>query len=226
MFKFLPIIAVVAILAVFLSYSPISPKQTASAESDFRLADVLNSTGEFDNDPTQAYFNNQPVAYPKDELAQAANSTLDQAVLGVTTNSSGEEKWIEVDLSKQQVTAWEGQKQVRQFLVSTGRWGPTPPGTFYIWLKTKSQRMTGGSRAEGDFYDLPNVPNNMFFNGAIALHGAYWHNNFGHPMSHGCVNEPLADAEWMFNWAGPTMPEGQRSVRASDDNPGTRVWVH
>ncbi len=59
-----------------------------------------------------------------------------------------------------------------------------------------------------------------------ALHGAYWHNNFGTPMSHGCVNEPLANAAQIFEWAGPVVPEGKNYVKASVENPGTKVFVH
>ena len=86
--------------------------------------------------------------------------------------------------------------------------------------------MEGGNKEWGTYYYLPNVPNNMFFYKGYALHGAYWHNNFGNPMSHGCVNEPLANATEIFNWAGPIVPEGKNVVKASPENPGTRVYVH
>jgi lipoprotein-anchoring transpeptidase ErfK/SrfK len=85
--------------------------------------------------------------------------------------------------------------------------------------------MSGGSQELGTYYNLPNVPSNMFFYKGYAIHGAYWHNNFGHPMSHGCVNEPLASAAQLFEWAGPTVPAGVNAVRASADNPGTRVVI-
>ena len=68
--------------------------------------------------------------------------------------------------------------------------------------------MVGGSRALGTYYDLPNVPHIMYFYNentpkwkGYGIHGAYWHNNFGHPKSHGCVNLQLGDAELLFNWA-------------------------
>ena len=86
--------------------------------------------------------------------------------------------------------------------------------------------MIGGSQDLGTYYNLPNVPNSMFFHLGYAIHGAYWHNNFGHTMSHGCVNEPLANAAQIFDWAGPVVPAGQNAVRATEQNPGTRVWVH
>lgn len=57
-------------------------------------------------------------------------------------------------------------------------------------------------------------------------HGVYWHNNFGQPMSHGCVNEPLANAAQLFEWAGPIVPPDQGAVRATPDNPNTKVVVY
>ncbi|OGE72465.1 hypothetical protein A3H40_04455 [Candidatus Daviesbacteria bacterium RIFCSPLOWO2_02_FULL_38_15] len=207
----------------------ISDDSTASCCKE---EEVLKSKGEFDEDAAVAIFNNQVIDYPKTSLAVSYTQSLaqkpdtSQAVLGVTTNESGEEKWIEVSLSEQRTRAWEGNKLVMEFPISSGRWSPTPTGTFYIWYKTRSQTMKGGSKELGTYYSLPNVPHNMFFYKGYALHGAYWHNNFGHPMSHGCVNQPLANAAQIFDWAGPTVPEGQRAIRASADNPGTRVYVH
>ncbi len=110
------------------------------------------------------------------------------------------EKWIDINLSTQRITAYEGSTPVYTALVSTGiaRY-PTVVGTFKIYAKYLSTRMTGGSGA--DYYDLPNVPHTMYFYRGYAIHGAYWHNNFGTPMSHGCVNLSLPDAEWFYNWA-------------------------
>ena len=111
-----------------------------------------------------------------------------------------------------------------QALISSGKWGKTPIGNYSIWTKLPVTRMAGGQGA--DAYDLPNVQWVMYFYNDFGFHTAYWHNNFGHPMSHGCVNEPLANAAAIFAWAGPNEPAGQNAVRASADNPGTRVYVH
>jgi len=78
----------------------------------------------------------------------------------------------------------------------------------------------------GPGYRLPNVPHVMFFYKAYALHGTYWHNNFGQPMSHGCVNLRTEDARWLYEWSGPAVPPSKNYVRASDENPGTLVVVH
>jgi lipoprotein-anchoring transpeptidase ErfK/SrfK len=116
-------------------------------------------------------------------------------------------KWIEIDLSSQSMIAWSGRTKVYSTRVSTGTWKyPTVKGTFRIYSKIRSQRMRGGTGR--DRYDLPNVPHVMYFYRDYAIHGAYWHNNFGRQMSHGCVNLPLRAASWMYNWA----PIGTRVV--------------
>ena len=101
-----------------------------------------------------------------------------------------------VDISEQTLYAFEGDTLVRTTLVSTGLPAtPTVIGTFYIYLRYPSQRMVGPG------YDLPNVPYVQYFYKDYGLHGTYWHNNFGQPMSHGCVNLPTPEAEWAYNWA-------------------------
>ncbi|MBN1580504.1 MAG: LysM peptidoglycan-binding domain-containing protein [Anaerolineae bacterium] len=105
-------------------------------------------------------------------------------------------KWIDVNLSTQTLTAYEGQTAVLSARVSTGvSWAPTVVGTFKIYVKYVSAGMSGPG------YNLPNVPYVMYFYRGYGLHGTYWHNNFGTPMSHGCVNMATADAKWLFNWA-------------------------
>jgi lipoprotein-anchoring transpeptidase ErfK/SrfK len=105
-------------------------------------------------------------------------------------------RWIEVNLSEQRMYAWEGDVLMNSFLVSTGTWAtPTVTGTFSIWHKTPLQAMSGPG------YYLPNVPYVMYFYKDYGIHGTYWHNNFGTPMSHGCVNLTIPDSEWLYNWA-------------------------
>ena len=150
-------------------------------------------------------------------------------VLGVT---SANDKRIEVDLAHQHVYAYEGNRQVFDFIVSTGKWGPTPTGTFHIWAKLKSQLMTGGEGA--DYYYLPNIPwVEFFYNDQVAksrgfsFHGTYWHHNFGHPMSHGCVNMRTEDAELLYNWTTPVVTNPNAwSTNATAENPGTEVVIY
>ena len=112
----------------------------------------------------------------------------------VTGPSSG--KWIDINLSNQTITAFQGQTPVKTAIVATGTWRtPTVVGTYKIYVKYRYTPMSGPG------YYLPNVPHTMYFYRGYAIHGAYWHNNFGTPMSHGCVNLSLPDAEWFYNWA-------------------------
>lgn len=109
-------------------------------------------------------------------------------------------KWIDVNLTTQTMTALEGQTPVFTSKMSGGtERNPTVEGTYRIYAKYKSQNMKGGEGA--DYYYLPNVPWVMYFYSGYALHGTYWHNSFGQPMSRGCVNLPPDAAKWMYEWA-------------------------
>ncbi len=131
------------------------------------------------------------------------------------------EKWIEVNVTTQQITAWEGTTPVFTFIGSTGLPNtPTVLGEFNIYWKLKSTTMVGPN------YYLPEVPYTMYFFRGYGLHGTYWHNNFGQPMSHGCVNLETGDAKTLFEWADPVLPPGQTQVVSTADKPGTLVVVH
>jgi lipoprotein-anchoring transpeptidase ErfK/SrfK len=105
-------------------------------------------------------------------------------------------RWIDVDLTRQTLTAYEGQTPVRSTLVSTGLPNtPTPVGRYKIYIKLRYDDMSGP-----DYY-LHDVPYTMYFHGGYGIHGTYWHSNFGHPMSHGCINLPTSEAGWLFQWA-------------------------
>ena len=149
-------------------------------------------------------------------------------VMGTTTPSAKAEKWIEVDLSDQRLTTWEGTKKLKDYAVSTGLPGtPTVNGQFWVWRKVLSQAYRGGSKLKGTYYYLPNVPYSLFFHQGYAIHGAYWHNDFGiRPRSHGCVNMRISDAKEVYEWAGPTMPEGYTAFNSESWNPGTRIVIH
>jgi len=112
------------------------------------------------------------------------------------SSGGGGNRWIDVNLSTQSVYAYEGDTVVNSFIVSTGTWlTPTVTGQYKIWIKLRSAPMSGPG------YYLPDVPYIMYFYKGYGLHGTYWHNNFGTPMSHGCVNLRTSDAEWLYNWA-------------------------
>jgi len=105
-------------------------------------------------------------------------------------------RWIDVNLTQQKVNAYQGDSLANTFIVSTGTWQyPTVTGQYHIYVKLLYTDMTGPG------YFLPNVPYTMYFYQGYGLHGTYWHHNFGTPMSHGCVNLSIPDAEWLYNWA-------------------------
>lgn len=117
-------------------------------------------------------------------------------------NLNAYEKWIEVDLSEQRTTAYERVTPVRNFVIASGvRGHDTVTGEFAIWLKVRKQTMQGGSKADGSYYNIPNVEWVSYFYQDYALHGAWWREKFGSPASHGCVNMTNADAQWVFEWA-------------------------
>lgn len=120
---------------------------------------------------------------------------------GTSPNAPVAGKWIDINIGKQTITAYEGSTPVKSVLVSTGiAVHPTPVGRYAIYSKYSAYTMSGGTRGV-DYYYLPNVPWTMFFFKGYAIHGTYWHHNFGHPMSHGCVNLTIADAKWFYDWA-------------------------
>jgi len=137
--------------------------------------------------------------------AQAESVTNVDTVAGVNTmvastavaiDQARTGKWIEVILSQQRLNAWQNGKIVMSSAISSGVSSyPTLRGTFRIYVKYRSTRMRGPG------YNLPGVPYTMYYSGNYAIHGAYWHNNFGHPMSHGCVNLPVPFSRSLFLWA-------------------------
>jgi len=105
-------------------------------------------------------------------------------------------RWIDVDLTNQIVSTYSDSTIVNSFIVSTGTWEhPTITGQYHIYVKYRYTDMSGPG------YYLSDVPYTMYFYQGYALHGTYWHNNFGTPMSHGCINLRTEDAAWLYNWA-------------------------
>jgi len=160
-----------------------------------------------DKEAKVAIFNNKEVAIPGNLLAETEKKSA--KILG---DNSGNKR-IEVDLTKQQLYAYEGDRLVFTFLISSGLWDRTPTGTFKVWIKVRSQKMSGGSKELGTYYYLPNVPYVMFFYNdkvpkkvGYSLHGTYWHNNFGKPMSHGCINMKTSEIAQIYPWVEIDTP--------------------
>jgi lipoprotein-anchoring transpeptidase ErfK/SrfK len=143
------------------------------------------------------------------------------------------EKWIDVNLTLQTLVAFEGTKAVFATAVSTGKKNNedkekdhrTPVGSFRIREKHIAATMDGDVASDGP-YSIEDVPWIMYFNGSYALHGAFWHNDFGRTKSHGCINLAPKDAKALFGWTEPRMPDGWHGVWSGAQNPGTRIVVH
>lgn len=119
-------------------------------------------------------------------------------------------KWIEADLTAQRLTAWVDATEIASAAMSSGRPDfPTPIGNFTITTKIPTRRLRGNVR--GERWDLPGVPWIMIFrHGGFYIHAVYWHEDFGQPVSHGCLTLPVPFAEWLYEWTPP----------------GTRLWIH
>jgi hypothetical protein len=126
----------------------------------------------------------------------------------LSPNVPAAEKSIHIDLSTQLVTAFEGQELVFSARCSSGAKGTrTPEGEYRTYHKGPSIHMTNEGDAEANIYDLPGVPWCTFFTGiGNALHGTYWHNDYGRPRSHGCVNLPSESAKFIYRWTLPFAP--------------------
>jgi len=149
----------------------------------------------------------RPVA--DDELAPLAQATTD--------------KRVEIDLARQQLTAYEDGVAVRRAHLSSGRPGSdTPLGTFQVRLKRPARHMAA-SEGAGNGFDLPGVPWVSYFHWTgVAFHGTYWHNDYGRPRSRGCINLRPEDAQWIYRWTAPTVPPGKPLVEKRE---GTKVIV-
>ena len=205
---------IITLLVVVLNNAPVFQGQQS--------IDLASLTGEYDQNDTQGTFHDHAIA----------SLPTKQTKLAQVLGSSDLPKRIEVNLSNQTLYAYEGNTKVFEFLISSGKWYPTPTGTFRIWGKYRYTKMSGGSKAAHTYYYLPNVPFVMYFgNDKIAasrgfgLHGTYWHSNFGHPMSHGCINMKTEEAEQLFYWTGPNLGD-KKSGKADADNPGTEITIY
>ncbi len=135
------------------------------------------------------------------------------------------DKRIEVNLAGQTMTAYENGEPVMTCRVSSG-YGSfgTPVGRHTVLFKYPTARMTGGEGA--DYYDLPGVgfPTFLTWNG-VAIHAAYWHNDFGRPRNRGCLNVPAAVARWVWRWTAPAAPYANASYFTPAGAQGTPVIV-
>jgi len=137
-------------------------------------------------------------------------ATGPETLLSVTTSpvlNVRLDKHIMVDISEQRLSAYEHGVLHKTFLISAGKWPTkTPLGEFAVMRKVRWLDYRWFDRAGNLLYNLPNVEYNLEFTRYYYIHYAYWHSNWGHPMSHGCVNAPYNEVAWVYNWADVGTP--------------------
>ncbi|MGC4089118.1 MAG: L,D-transpeptidase [Polyangiaceae bacterium] len=148
------------------------------------------------------------------------------------STATGDRKWIDISIKEQTLVAYVGRRPVYVTLVSSGRGGLGDPetqqatvrGTFMIYQKDVSSTMDGDDDAAADSRSLLDVPFVQYFHKGFALHGAYWHDEFGKVRSHGCVNLSAVDAAWLFEWTDPPVPADWHGVLNKER--GSVVVIH
>ena len=191
-------IAALAGVGLWVGSQPASARQPRLADADVDKATFTPTPTPTPTDtPTPtATLTPTPTETPTATLTPTPRPNVSFTYSEDPNELANEGRWIDVDLSAQQVTAYEGAEPVGTFIVSTGTiYHPTVTGQFRIYVKLRATDMAGPG------YYLPAVPYTMYFYEGYALHGTYWHNDFGTPRSHGCVNMRTSEAEWLFNFA-------------------------
>ncbi|MGB5265899.1 MAG: L,D-transpeptidase, partial [Polyangiales bacterium] len=162
-----------------------------------------------------AYVAGKPGAVKRDEVRVARQAKRPS---DVPANA----KWIHVDLREQTLVAYEGDKAVYATLISSGKEGYEPPtGLFEVQQKYISTTMNATDPIDG-FYEVEEVPWTLYYFGGYALHGAYWHTDFGKVRSHGCTNIAPVDARWLYYWSEPEVPAAWHAVRFQPET----TWVY
>lgn len=198
-------------------------KKKMMEDADLPAWTALNLTGKQKFSGGVLHYETKEGFYVDDRHA----SRIDEAKRMPKWGKNGE-RWIDVNITKQVLVAYEGDKPVYATLVSTGEDGleegkkSTKKGIFRI--HTKYVTMTMDSDVVGEEFELRDVPYVQYFEEGFALHGAYWHDNFGTPKSHGCVNLTPEDARRLFFWTEPQVPAGWHG--AAKALTGTVVFVH
>ncbi|NNE17500.1 MAG: L,D-transpeptidase [Myxococcales bacterium] len=162
-----------------------------------------------------AYVAGKPGAVKRDGVRVARQTKRPS---GVPANG----KWIHVDLGEQTLVAYEGNRPVYATVISSGKEGYEPPtGLFEVQQKYISTTMNATDPIDG-FYEVEEVPWTLYYHRGYALHGAYWHTDFGKVRSHGCTNIAPVDARWLYYWSEPEVPAAWHAVRFQPET----TWVH
>jgi hypothetical protein len=161
--------------------------------------------------------------------AEHAHFVEPEEIAPLSQNISLENKWIEILLEEQAVIAYENERPVFFARTATGARFidgdfRTKPGNYLTNRKRPSRHMAAGDPAAPNSYDLPGIPWICYLTeSGISFHGTYWHNDYGKPRSHGCINMTPEDARWIYRWTLPVVPPDQE-IRSADH--GTYVYIH
>ena len=195
------------------------------ASGDLAWRSAVNLTGKQKMEGSKLFYETKEGDYIDDRSA----GRVDPAKKMPAWGKNGE-KWIDVNITKQVLVAYEGTKAVYATLVSSGEAGLGDPETSkstkrgIFRIHTKYISITMDSDTVGEEFELRDVPYVQYFENGFALHGSYWHDVFGQPKSHGCVNLAPEDARRLFWWSEPQVPPGWHGVARSLT--GTVVFVH
>jgi hypothetical protein len=145
--------------------------------------------------------------------AEAVHILSTEELAPISPEVPVDEKRIVILLDRQELLAYEADRLVYAARAATGQHGfETPAGLFHTFHKRPTAHMVGGAD-EFSMFDLPAIPWDSYLtDSGVAIHGTYWHNDFGHPHSHGCINLSPADAKWVYRWTEPQVPPGERLV--------------
>ncbi len=171
------------------------------------------------DDQGQAWYRvNERYGNPGDifwAAAEAFRPLTAEEIAPITPDVEDKRVVVDVDWKRQVLSCYEGNSEVYFCQISSGtEQGSTPPGEHLIWRKLISVHMSGGTTNAG--YDLPGVGwTTLFVGEGVAIHSTFWHNNFGEPESHGCVNCRPEDAKWIFRWTRPAidLEPGEKTVQ-------------
>ncbi len=158
------------------------------------------------------------------EWLRAADVRVAERTAPPPTTEPGE-RWIDIDLDRQVLVAYEGELPVYATLVASGaKKTPTETGIYRVWIKFAETDMSG-QMADEEAYSVATVPWTQYFARDLALHTSYWHDKFGLPRSHGCVNLAPADARFLYYWSAPDVPAGWSMANGLVERPGSIVRV-
>jgi len=205
----------------FASSAPGKPKDPKLKKSRFETLDVLEQR-EFGG---HRWYRYAADAWLSDRDARAPTPAP------VPSELRPRERWLDVDIASQVLTAYVGDQPVFATLVSTGRGNDgsvlaTPRGTHRLWVKLRGSNMDNlDDESAAENYAIQAVPWVMYFERGYGLHGTFWHRAFGSKHSHGCVNLTPLDAERLFGWTSPRLPLGWSAALPTSYEPGTLIRV-